>query len=272
MPVRKTTEAFIIESRMVHGSKYDYSRVVYKNNSSKIEIGCPSHGYYFAIAKRHSHHEQGCPICGIGALNHKNHSLNNRKTQEQFLLDAERVHGDKFDYSLCRYEGGKKKMPIICRTHGIFYQHSENHINAGTGCLKCYRESRIGKKAVSGYCAAYFASYPERRGIPALVYVARMQHLNDDFIKIGITTKNSVKQRFYYHAKHGTVITPLIEKQETLYDAFVVETEILLALASHRYYPNRKFAGYTECVKINAESLSLLSGYFGINIQELIVN
>jgi hypothetical protein len=33
---RKTKEEFIAEARSVHGDKYDYSRVVYKNNQTKI--------------------------------------------------------------------------------------------------------------------------------------------------------------------------------------------------------------------------------------------
>ena len=43
---RKPLEQFIEGARKVHGNKYDYSRVQYKNNKEKIEIICPIHGSF----------------------------------------------------------------------------------------------------------------------------------------------------------------------------------------------------------------------------------
>ena len=38
MPRKKTKEEFIKEAVMVHGNKYDYSKVVYVNNNTNVEI------------------------------------------------------------------------------------------------------------------------------------------------------------------------------------------------------------------------------------------
>lgn len=270
MASRKTVEQFIAESIKVHGNKYDYSNIAYKNNNSKIEIICPEHGPFSVWAKGHYQRKTGCPICGIGALNYIKHTIKNRKTQEQFLEDAKAVHGDTYDYSMCVYVGGKVKMPIICKKHGIFYQHMEGHINAKQGCRKCYWDSKKGRKGESGYCLMYFQTYPEKKEVPAILYVARMQHKNDDFIKIGITTKESIRKRYYFKTKDGTVITSLVEAPKTLYDAFLEETQLLSVLKPFRYYPNRKFGGYTECVKINDEVIAFLEDYFAINISNLL--
>ncbi len=35
--IRKTTEQFISEAKLVHKNKYDYSLVEYKNNSTKVK-------------------------------------------------------------------------------------------------------------------------------------------------------------------------------------------------------------------------------------------
>ena len=53
---------FITKAREVHGDKYDYSRAVYKDMRSKIEVICPVHGSYFQRAQSHllGH---GCPLC-----------------------------------------------------------------------------------------------------------------------------------------------------------------------------------------------------------------
>ncbi len=97
-----------------------------------------------------------------------------------------------------------------------------------------------------------------------------MHHGNDVFFKVGITTKHSIKERFYYESKNGTVITPVIEHQDTLYDAFLKEKYLLTVLAPYRFFPNRKFGGYTECFKINHDTISLLQTYFNINIANIL--
>ena len=46
MGKRKTTEQFIAEAKAVHGDKYDYSKVEYKNNKTKVCIICPIQGVH----------------------------------------------------------------------------------------------------------------------------------------------------------------------------------------------------------------------------------
>ena len=60
MPKRKTNKEFIEEAKMVHGNKYDYSKVVYVNNNTKVEIVCPEHGSFFQRPNDHLK-KNGCP-------------------------------------------------------------------------------------------------------------------------------------------------------------------------------------------------------------------
>lgn len=46
MGKKKTKEEFIQEARDVHGDKYDYSKVEYVNNHTKVCILCPKHGEF----------------------------------------------------------------------------------------------------------------------------------------------------------------------------------------------------------------------------------
>jgi len=39
-------EEFIKRSKVVHGDKYDYSAVIYKDNKTKVKIKCSKHGYF----------------------------------------------------------------------------------------------------------------------------------------------------------------------------------------------------------------------------------
>jgi hypothetical protein len=59
---RKTKEDFIKESTLIHKNKFDYSNVVYKTSSEKIEIICNNHGSFWQTANNHIQ-GHGCPKC-----------------------------------------------------------------------------------------------------------------------------------------------------------------------------------------------------------------
>ncbi len=67
-------------------------------------------------------------------------------TTKQFIEKAMKKHGDKYDYSLSVYNGGKSKIKIICPIHGEFYQNAKNHMS-GSGCKKCSGLDRITLKS-----------------------------------------------------------------------------------------------------------------------------
>ena len=59
-----------------------------------------------------------------------------KKTTEEFISDAKKVHGDRYDYSMVDYSGNRTKVKIICPIHGVFEQVPYVHLN-GNGCNKC---------------------------------------------------------------------------------------------------------------------------------------
>lgn len=129
-----TLNLFIEKCIKVHDNKYDYSRVQYKNNKTKVEIICPRHGSFMQKPTAHLG-GQGCPIC----RNEKN-SINYALTNDEFVAKAVKVHGTKYDYSLVNYKNNRIKIIIICPKHGEFIQQPSNHLN-GNGCLKCFFEN-----------------------------------------------------------------------------------------------------------------------------------
>lgn len=56
-------ELFIKRANLVHHDKYDYSKVEYKNNHTKICITCPKHGDFWQMPYSHLD-GKGCPECG----------------------------------------------------------------------------------------------------------------------------------------------------------------------------------------------------------------
>jgi hypothetical protein len=129
-----TTEEFIHKAKEVHGDKYDYSKVNYVNAKTKVCIICSKHGEVM-VNPHHFLNGHGCPKCGkdkIGELR--------RKTLENFIEEAHKVHGNKYDYSKVKYVNTNTKVRIICPIHGEFEQRPADHIK-GVGCKYCSHRS-----------------------------------------------------------------------------------------------------------------------------------
>lgn len=59
-----------------------------------------------------------------------------KKTTEEFVAEARRVHGNRYDYSKVEYHAVKVKICIVCPEHGEFWQTPEKHLQ-GRACPKC---------------------------------------------------------------------------------------------------------------------------------------
>ena len=57
-------------------------------------------------------------------------------TTAEFIEKAEKVHGDRYDYSKSIYTGNKEKIEIICISHGSYFQYAGNHLSH-QGCPNC---------------------------------------------------------------------------------------------------------------------------------------
>lgn len=126
-------EDFILKAKKVHGNKYDYSKVNYKNANTKVCIICPEHGEFWQTPGSHVF-GSGCKKCGAKIVKEKNSS-----TKEDFILKARKVHGWKYDYSKVKYVNKKTPICIICPEHGEFWQTPDSHLQ-GNGCKKCTKE------------------------------------------------------------------------------------------------------------------------------------
>jgi len=126
-----TVDQFIEKARLIHGDRYDYSLVEYKNSRTKVKIICPIHGVFEQIPNNHINAGRGCNQCGIEKT-----ANDKRLPVDQFIQKAREVHGDRYDYSLVEYKNNTTRIKIICPVHGIFEQKPSNHLD-GHGCRKC---------------------------------------------------------------------------------------------------------------------------------------
>ena len=65
-----------------------------------------------------------------------NVKMGKKLTIEEFIERGNKVHNNKYDYSLVDYKNGLIKVKIICPKHGMFEQTPKNHFK-GSGCKKC---------------------------------------------------------------------------------------------------------------------------------------
>ena len=130
---RDSIDNFIKKAKEVHGDKYDYSKVDYKTNRTKVTIICPTHGEFRQVPNSHLQ-SNGCPKCGGKT----------KLTVSDFIKKAKEVHGNKYDYSKVDYKNNSTKVTIVCSAHGKFEQAPNNHFS-GKGCPKCAVETRAGK-------------------------------------------------------------------------------------------------------------------------------
>ena len=121
-----TTEEFIKKSVKVHGTKYDYSLVDYKNSSTKVKIICSIHGVFEQTPLSHYFQKAGCPKCA-----------NNIKiTFKEFVRRSNEKHNFAYTYNESSFTSANAKTKIICHKHGEFWQTAFDHYN-GRGCPKC---------------------------------------------------------------------------------------------------------------------------------------
>lgn len=101
--VKLTYEKFVNKAKLVHGDKYDYSLVDYKNNRSKISIICPIHGVFKQNPSDHLN-GCGCKICknSIGEIYIKNFLVKNniKYIQEHRFNNCRDKHLLPFDFYL----------------------------------------------------------------------------------------------------------------------------------------------------------------------------
>ena len=138
---RYSTIEWIEEVKKIHGEKYDYSKVIYVKNSSKICIICKEHGEFWQTPANHIK-GKNCPKCTGHFMDKK------------FFIDkSKEVYKDNsgntiYDYSLVDYKDSSTHVAIIChkidlatgQEHGEFSITPNKHLG-GQGCPICGNES-----------------------------------------------------------------------------------------------------------------------------------
>ncbi len=187
----KNIEKVISKLREVHNGKYDYDLSTYTSVKNKMRMICPEHGEFWQDVYAHSI-GCGCPKC----------SNNYKKNTEDFIEDARKIHGDKYDYSLTEYVNAMTKLKIVCHSldengteHGVFEQTPNHHLR-GSGCPKCGYIVIGNKKRLDTQ------SFIEKAKVihnDFYDYTDTTYKSSSEYVEIGCPVHGKFKQIAYYH-------------------------------------------------------------------------
>ena len=131
---------FINKSNLKYNYYYDYSKVDYINNDTKVEIICPVHGSFFQLP--HNHLKFPCRKCDLFK------DVNLKKLFNDFLEHSNIIHNYKYSYIEESFTKLSSKIKIICPDHGEFEQMAFLHKN-GSKCKLCDIENRANDQRLS---------------------------------------------------------------------------------------------------------------------------
>lgn len=145
-------------------------------------------------------------------------------TQEQVIEKFVAKHGYRYDYSRVVYSATRKKVEILCRAHGSFWQRADTH-QAGSGCPMC---------------ANYVISQKLRGNL--LLFIARAREVHGDFYDYSDSVYTTDRDRISITCPvHG----PFISKpsshlsgsgcRKCAYEAITITNETFLARAHERH-------------------------------------
>lgn len=126
-----TLETFKAKAKKIHGDKYNYGSVNFKNNGTKIKILCNNCEQHFMQSPSRHISGQGCPKSSCGGTQ--------KLTHDDFVQKGMKKFGGHYEY-IDKYINSQTKIKIKCTVCGNINNIAPNtHLSSETGgCSFCY--------------------------------------------------------------------------------------------------------------------------------------
>ena len=220
--------------------EFDYSKVIYTKAIDKVCIICNKcKTEFYQQPNNHLSGFNGCSKCALDKrVSSKTH------TKKDFIAACNKIHNNKYDYSLTNYVKWDVKVDIICPYHGIFSQQANSH-KQGTGCPTCgrYKTSRMGG----------MSNITELDNEIVTLYLVKFKGVNNNynFIKVGLTSREPFMKRFQYKEYYDYEIETLISYSLPAKKAIELERDCLSNFINCRFLLRKSdnFKGSSELFK-----------------------
>lgn len=171
-----STKEFIRRAKEVHGDKYDYSLVSYKNMKSKIDIICLSHGVFSQTPEQHIRLKQGCSVCS------GNRRITKQTLEEKFI----NIYGENLiDLSYIEnIKNNSQKIKILCKQCNKFFYKTPSKLlsRGGHYCSYTSKGEMIIENILSKNNIGYIAQYSNAECTNNLDYKKRNRLYFDFFL------------------------------------------------------------------------------------------
>jgi len=266
--LKGNNEIFAKRAKLIHGDKYNYSKVDYKTARKQVLIQCNTCSLDFLTTPDNHLRGHGCPRC-VNCY---------PLTTDTFIEKARTIHGDIFDYHETTYKTTHEKVWIICRACNLkFEQEPSSHLSC-CGCPHCNGGAQIDTKyfiekakKIHGdkidysfvdyknantkvilhclICKTSFKQVPlshlRGTGCPScanygfdpnaqgILYYLRISHNNETFYKIGVT-KMPINKR-YQESDMKKITVVMTRNYDKLLDAYNEEQRIIEEFKADAY-------------------------------------
>jgi len=165
---RPNTGEFIQKAISIHENRYDYTKVNYINNHTKVCIICSIHGEFWQTPSNHLN-GQGCVKCFRVA---------DKFTTKDFIEKSVEVHNNFYIYDKVQYINSQTKVIITCPVHGDFEQQANSHLN-GRGCSNC--KTSNGELAIKAILDKNNITYKTQYNLPEILTNYRVDFYLPDY-------------------------------------------------------------------------------------------
>lgn len=269
MSRKLTKEEFIKRAIEKHGDKYDYSKVDYKNATTKVCIICKEdgHGEFFQRPGDHVK-GSGCPKCSGNRI---------KLTTEEFIKRAKEVHGNKYDYCKVDYKNNYTKIRIICPDHGEFHQNAGSHL-VGNGCPRCavIQVKRSKQKTTGWFIEAANSVHGNRYDYMNVVYglqVIRLYEFGEPSTEVariddfGIALNKLKYSRPFSIDNSDLVLSWFYEKNKDITEALDIIEGVILSgnITSNTYTINLQLTPI-KSMKDFQTIATIIKDLYGVNV------
>lgn len=218
--LRMSNSEAIAKVVATHGDRFTFDGFQYIRYSGDVTVGCKLHGNFTSPYSTLASGGHGCKQCLEDERSVKLELIRSEYA-EKFLIRADSVHNNLYDYSRVKYVAAKSPVEIICDKHGVFLQTPDDHLS-GRGCPQC---------AKTGF-------EPMSMGI-LYVFVA------ETMLKVGITNKGVSKRLSRLNFGSDEVFKVAYTYSGMGSDVRASEKELLVYLRTH-YKQAPVSCGFTE--------------------------
>lgn len=105
-------------------------------------------------------------------IREKNNKERNEIAKKNYVENAKKIHGNKYNYSKTFYTTNKQKVEVICPVHGSFFQRACDHL-LGAGCPLC-RKSK-GEELIINFLEKNNVEYEREKTFNELVFIKKLR-------------------------------------------------------------------------------------------------